>query len=147
MTRWMRLLIFAGLALFAIYGLTVSRNSQELAPGPRTQIVLQWLIDSGEAQAMGLDEVFRIGDTLTAAGPGVFEVDGNDYGSGTANIFLFATEPDKAVKRVIELYDAGKLHRGMRIGVAKYTNPERTEWVYTPVYPAGLASFEITYKK
>ena len=122
------------------------------AAGPanvqRTQIVVQWLIDKHRSAAtaeLDLQDIWSAEDTLDAESAGLFEVDGHDSGAGTANVFLFAAEPEAAVARIVGIFEKGQLRAGMRIGVAQYTNPERTDWVYRPAYPPGLEQFRIAY--
>jgi hypothetical protein len=74
---------------------------------------------------------------------GDYLVDGHDFGSGTANVFLYASDPDGAVRRVIELHDQGRLRSGMRIGVAENYNADRTDWTYRPAFPPGLETFNL----
>jgi hypothetical protein len=104
--------------------------------GPQTQIVLQWLTD--ESKDISLDQVWAIEDTLEAESEGLFEVDGHDLGSGTANVFLYARDADAVVGKVLRLYLAGRLRPGMRVGVRQNDS-------YLPVYPRGLHRFDLIY--
>ena len=113
------------------------------AETPRTQIVLQWLIE--DANDISLDQVWTIEDTLEAESEGLFDVDGHDLGSGTANVFLYARDAEAAVGKVLRLYFAGRLRPGMRVGVAEYKDASRKDWDYRPVFPRGLHRFELIY--
>jgi hypothetical protein len=119
-----------------------------------TQIVVQWLDETSIPQDGSLSAAdlltqlsgnFRLESTLENESQGLYEVDGNDIGSGTYNIFLYAVDPDLAVQRVIKIFENGRLRPGIRIGVAQYTNEDRTDWVYRAAYPPELENFEITY--
>jgi hypothetical protein len=113
----------------------------------KTQIVLQWL--QGEQPNLELQAVHKIEDELEELGGGRYFVDGHDYGGGTINIFLYADDAavDSAIAIVVKHYEDSKLPKGLRIGRAMYENKERTDWHFLPVYPPGLAAFDITYRK
>src|SRR6185503_386237 len=72
---------------------------------PKTQIVVQWMIDA--TGDISLEQVWMLEDTLEEGSDGHFEVDGHDYGSGTANVFLFSSDPDGAVARIVQLFQSG----------------------------------------
>jgi hypothetical protein len=110
---------------------------------PQTQIVLQWLTD--EQNDISLDQVWAIEDTPEAEAEGLFDVDGHDLGSGTANVFLYARDPQAAVGKVMRLYFARRLRPGMRVGVAEYKDASRKDWDYRPVFPRGLHRFDLIY--
>jgi hypothetical protein len=107
--------------------------------GKTTQIIAQW------SDAAGLDELFVIEDTIIEAAGDLFEVDGHDVGSGTFNVFIYADDGavDATVAKLIQLREKDKVPNSMKIGVAQYTNAERSDWTFKPVYPAGLKSFEL----
>lgn len=50
------------------------------------------------------------------------------------------------VSKLIDMEQKGMLPRGLRIGVAQYTNKERTDWTYRVAYPDDLAKFELIYR-
>jgi hypothetical protein len=116
-----------------------------VATAGETQIVLQWL-DTAQG-SMELREVHKIEDTLEALGNGSYSVDGHDIGSGTVNVFLYAEDSkvDAAIAVVIRFFEQGKLPKGMQIGRAIYADQKRKDWRYQPVYPPGLAEFDIMY--
>ena len=105
----------------------------------RTQIVVQW------PDAAGTEALLAVEETIAAAESDLFEVDGNDIGSGTFNVFIYAEDRklQAVIDKLIALRKAGKVPDGMRIAVAQYTDATRTDWIYKPVYPAGLKSFEL----
>ena len=107
-----------------------------------TQIVVQWLDDSPTNSSTKADPLL---DLLYAQSQNLYVVDSFDLGGGTMNVFLYADDPDPAVKRVIELFDEGLLPKGMRIGVAEThgDNPARRR--YRPAYPADLGNFQLLY--
>ena len=116
-----------------------------------TQIVVQWIDDSEIPQdekdepldlLRTLTDNFALELALENQSNNLYWVDGNDIGSGTYNVFLFSKQPDAAVRRVIEIFETGQLRPGMRIGVAEYTNAERTDWTYRAVYPPDLEEFK-----
>jgi len=107
--------------------------------GTTTQIVAQWP-DNAD-----LDALFAIEEAIIEAEGDLFEVDGHDVGSGTFNVFIYADDGavDSVVIKLIQLHDDGKIPRGMKLGVANYSDAERTDWTFRPVYPAGLKTFEL----
>jgi hypothetical protein len=117
----------------------------EAAVVGQTQIVLQWLETAQDG--MGLREIHNIEDALEAVSSGEYFVDGHDAGSGTVNVFLYAEDSrvDAAIAVVIRLFEQGKLPKGMRVGRAIYKDEKRRDWHFQPVYPAGLAEFQIMY--
>ena len=110
-----------------------------------TQIVLQWL-DAAEG-VMDSREIYKIEDALEAVSGGKYSVDGHDVGSGTVNVFLYAEDSkvDLAISTIVRFFEQGKLPKGMRIGRAIYENEKRRNWRFQPVYPSGLAEFDIMY--
>ena len=111
----------------------------------QTQIVLQWL-DTAQ-DGLDLREVHKIEDALEVVSSGEYTVDGHDVGSGAVNVFLYAEDSrvDSAISVVIRFFERGKLPKGMRIGRAIYEDERRRNWQFQPVYPPGLAKFDIMY--
>jgi hypothetical protein len=72
-------------------------------------------------------------------------VDSFDVGAGTMNVFLYIDDPDKAVQRVVEIFETGLLPPGMRIGLADTQGTEQSTRTYRPVYPPSLAEFKLMY--
>ncbi len=123
-----------------------------MAEDLETQIVVQWLnttpAPSGSAALetlAQLTEDFSVEQVLEENSDGLYWVDGNDFGGGTYNVFLYSSDPDAAVRKVIELFEMGQLRPGMRIGVAEYLDEERTNWKFRPAFPEGLETFDIMY--
>jgi hypothetical protein len=112
---------------------------------PRTSIVVQWPEEEFGPSVFSVVKIYRLEDFLTKHAGGLYEVDGHDIGSGTVNIFLFAPDADAeaAVRRVIDLYQQGRLRLGMRVGVAQEYNADRTDWTYRPAYPPDLRRFDL----
>jgi hypothetical protein len=94
-----------------------------------------------------LVQVHKVEDALEAVSNGKYSVDGHDVGSGGVNVFLYAedTKVDAAIAIVVRFFEQGKLPKGMRIGRAVYSDEKRTNWRFQPVYPPGLAEFDIMY--
>jgi len=76
-------------------------------------------------------------------------LDGHDVGSGAVNVFLYAEDSkvDIAISTVVHFFEQGKLPKGMRIGRAIYEDEKRKNWHFQPVYPPGLAEFDIMYSR
>ena len=120
-----------------------SKSSQRgIKPGD-TQVVVQWSSDD----MRGLFPFKRISAESRAeqACGDICFVDGNDIGSGTFNLYLYTADVPETVRRMAALEMAGRLPAGMRIGYAKYTRADRSDWVYEPAYPSDLKNFDITY--
>ena len=105
-----------------------------------TQIVAQWL-RPGTATPLDVQKYFAAELLIDRECRATCSVDGNDIGGSAFNVFLYATDVDAAVALLVRLKEARRIPEGMRVGVAEYTNPGRTDWTYRPVYPAGLTSF------
>lgn len=118
------------------------------AEGPRrqalpndTQVVAQWVLPP-DATPLSIQRYFAAEGVIDRECRETCSETGNDIGSGTFNVFLYTADVDATVRLLAHLQDRGRLPEGMRIGVAEYTNPERTDWTYRPVYPEGLTSFD-----
>ena len=114
----------------------------EPAEPPGTQIVLQWFDNSPPTSSVNADPVL---DLLYMRSQNLYVVDSFDVGAGTMNVFLYSDDPDRAVRRVIEIFDEGALPPGMRIGVADTQGGEQSIRKYHPVYPPNLADFALIY--
>ena len=139
-----RVLDIVGLLIAtAVLGLSPLRGLAAEAPADsRTQIVVQWPIDT--TTDISQHELWALEDRLESEAEGLYEVDSHDLGSGTANIFLYASELEPAVLKVIAIYRSGRLRPGMRIGVQHYDDTAKG-WEYLPVFPRGLHRFELIY--
>ena len=109
---------------------------------PGTQVVVQWFDNSPPTSSVNADPLL---DLLYKRSQNLYVVDSFDLGAGTMNVFLYSDDPDKAVRRVIELFEEGALPAGTRIGVADTQGTEQSTRTYHPVYPPGLAKFELIY--
>ena len=109
---------------------------------PGTQIVVQWFDNSPPNSGVNADPLL---DLLYKQSQDLYVVDSFDLGAGTMNVFLYTDDPDKAVRRVVEIFDQGLLPQGMRIGVADTQGTEQSTRTYHPVYPPSLAEFKLMY--
>ena len=109
---------------------------------PGTQIVVQWFDNSPPNSSVNADPLL---DLLYTRSDGLYVVDSFDLGGGTMNVFLYTDDTDKAVRRVIALFEEGLLPQGMRIGVADTQGTEQSTRTYHPVYPPSLAEFKLLY--
>jgi hypothetical protein len=64
---------------------------------PGTQIVVQWFDNRSANSNANADPLL---DVLYNESHDAYVVDSFDLGSGTMNVFLYANDPDKAVRRV-----------------------------------------------
>jgi hypothetical protein len=115
----------------------------KVAMAGETQIVLQWLDTA--LGGIDLQQIHKLEDALEAASSGQYVVDGHDVGGGVVNVFLYAEDSrvDSAIAVVIRFFERGSLPKGMRIGRAIYEDEQRKNWHFQPVYPPGLAHFDI----
>jgi hypothetical protein len=114
----------------------------EPAEPPGTQIVVQWFDNSPPTSSVNADPVL---DLLDMRSQNLYVVDSFDVGAGTMNVFLYSDDPDRAVGRVVELFEEGLLPPGMRIGIADTRGGEQSTRRYHPAYPPALAKFELMY--
>lgn len=140
----MKAAIFLGIAFLVAFFAFERINAAspiypQLTSKTATQIVVQW--PENGTGLWGLWKIQIREEILRAHTNGLYMVDGHDLGSGTANVFLYAIEPGRAVNKVVELKNQGWLQSDMRIGVAENYNADRTEWKLRPVYPPGLENF------
>jgi hypothetical protein len=105
-----------------------------------TQILAQWLLPP-EATPLDLHKYFAAETLIARECRQTCSEDGNDIGGGTFNVFLYTADIDATVALLVRLDEADRIPDGMRIGVAEYTNAERTDWTYRAAYPEGLTSF------
>jgi hypothetical protein len=115
-----------------------------LKPGD-TQVVVQWPLGAKN----GLGELFALNRCLHAervverASGDIYFEDGNDVGGGLCNVYLYTSDIDATVGRVIALENSGKIPVGVQIGVAIYKDRALKDWTYKPAYPRGLKSFGV----
>jgi hypothetical protein len=116
-----------------------------LQPGepPGQQIVVQWFDNSPPNSSVNADPLLAL---LDMRSDGLYVVDSFDLGAGTMNVFLYAKDdPERAARHVVELFEAGLLPQGMRIGIADTVGTEQSTRTYHPVYPPSLAEFKLMY--
>lgn len=111
-----------------------------------TQVVAQWLTDTAEPGPDSLS-MFQIAYQLDNACTGICVYDGHDIGRGTHNLFFYTDDVERTVNTLRALESNGTLPAGMRVGIARYRNEERTDWTYEPVHPEGLNHFDISYRQ
>jgi hypothetical protein len=128
----------------AIFGILTPRAHSAGIQPQDTQIVAQWLDE--DMREFSFFKRVTIESQIEGACAGICFLDGHDIGSGTYNIFLYSQNIPETVKRLIELEEAQRIPSGLRIGVAKYKDEERTDWTYEPAYPSTLKHFEIMYR-
>ena len=107
---------------------------------PGTQIVVQWFDNSPPNSSVNADPLL---DLLYMRSNDLYVVDSFDLGAGTMNVFLYTDDTDKAVRRVVELFEEGLLPQGMRIGVADTQGTEQSTRTYHPVYPPKPCGVQI----
>ena len=142
-----RLMIMLGVVavaapLIALLAFPQGETLIEPAEPPGRQIVVQWFDNSPPTSSVNADPLL---DLLHTRSQNLYVVDSFDVGAGTLNVFLYSDDPDRAVKRVIELFEEGLLPAGMRIGVADTIGTEQVTRKYHPVYPPTLAEFQLMY--
>jgi len=114
-----------------------------------TQVVVQWSLGSalgargGFSEFLALNKCFHAESIVEKASAGFYFEDGNDIGGGLCNVYLFTSDVDETVRRLVTLEHAGKIPKGVQIGVAVYKDAARTDWTYRAVYPRELKSFSI----
>jgi hypothetical protein len=128
--------------LLAILSLPQGEILVEPAEPQGTQIVVQWFDNSPPTSSVNADPVL---DLLHTRSQNLYIVDSFDVGAGTMNVFLYSDDPDRAVGRVVELFEQGLLPAGMRIGVADTKGGEQITRRYHPAYPPSLAEFKLMY--
>lgn len=91
-------------------------------------------------------DIWWLESRLESQSRGLYIVDGHDIGSGTFNVFLFATDPEPAIRRVIELFEENLLRPNMRVGVADNYSADRRNWEYRLAFPPGGGDFKLMYR-
>ena len=135
-------LVAIAVPVIAVLSLPQGETSIQPAEPPGTQIVVQWFDNSPPTSSVNSDPLL---DLLHMRSQNLYLVDSFDVGAGTMNVFLYSDDPDRAVKRVVELFEEGLLRPGMRIGVADTQGGDQITRTYHPVYPPGLADFKLIY--
>jgi hypothetical protein len=98
------------------------------------QVVLQW-------PASGMDDydgIVEIEDLLVEKLTNLSEVDGHDFGSDEANIFVDADDPRRAFEEIRTILSAHELWPNVRIA---YRQVDGTE--YSMLWPQGAKTFNV----
>ncbi|HEY1707632.1 MAG TPA: hypothetical protein VGG10_05165 [Rhizomicrobium sp.] len=121
-----------------------------------TQVVAQWVVGDPtsaesrfkvfvDAATSGIENMTMENRIDQACGE-LCDLDGNDIGSGTYNLYLYTENVSATVKLLVQLEKSGRIHNGLRIGVAKYLDKRHQNWTYEAVYPPALKAFDLIYK-
>lgn len=103
---------------------------------PRYQLVLQWPAASLE----DFDALVALEEELVRATVGLADVDGHDFGSGEANVFVHTDHPQETLKAI---QAAGLLSTSWRRHYrAGYR--ELTQSAFTILHPPGSARFTVS---
>jgi hypothetical protein len=100
----------------------------------RFQLVLQWPSSS----VNGFDEILRIEDLLIAKLTEQSDVDGHDFGSGEANIFVHTNDPHRTLKEVRGILADYRLWPST---VIAFRGAQGTE--HTVLWPEGTTEFNV----
>jgi hypothetical protein len=111
------------------------------------QVVAQWVLPEGGPSRSNLPAYFRAESVIDRASEGLYVEDGNDVGGGVFNVFLYTERVDDTVARLVALERSGKLPSGLRVGVARYKDPEHTDWDFIPRHPFDLKHFDLSYDR
>src|SRR5215470_3874841 len=104
----------------------------------RFQLVLQWPASSLD----DFDEIVRIEDLLIARLRSQSEVDGHDFGSGEANIFVHTDDPHQALEEIRAILSAHRLWPSTAIAYREILGTE-----YRVLWPEGTTGFKISEPK
>ena len=99
------------------------------------QLVLQWAMPF---PIQNLDDVVAIEDLLIDELKDSCEVDGHDFGSGEANIFIYTDHPESTFLALQPVLVSSNLLSHTRAAYRAFDQDE-----YTILWPAGLESFSV----
>src|SRR5262245_12016511 len=136
------IVIAIGAPMLAVWSLPKDETVIQPAEPPGTQIVVQWFDSRPPTEHVNADPLL---DLLSMRSQNLYVVDSFDIGAGTLNVFLYSDDPDRAARRVVEIFEEGLLPPGMRIGIADARGGEQSTRSYHPAYPPSLAKFELMY--
>ena len=104
----------------------------------RLQFVIQLPLD--DANHERLEELLELEERLEnlLRDRSVAEIDGNDFGSGEMNIFLFTNEPEKALNKVRPLVEEVASPAEYRVAYRAFEQDE-----FHPLWPKGLKQFAV----
>ena len=100
----------------------------------RFQLALQWPVSS----LSGFDELLSLEELLEAKLTDQSDVDGHDFGSGEANIFVLTNDPYRTLKEVRGILSGHKLWPNT---VIAYRETLGTE--YMVLWPEGMTGFRV----
>jgi len=100
----------------------------------RFQLVLQWPASS----VNDFDEIVNIEDLLIAKLKGQSVVDGHDFGSGEANIFVHTNDPHQALEELRAILSAHRLWPSTAIAYREILGTE-----YRVLWPEGITGFNV----
>ena len=100
----------------------------------RYQVVLQW-----SASSMNdYDKMVGIEDRLIERLSKRCKVDGHDFGSNEANIFIHTGDPQRAYEEIRTILSGHRLWSDTRIAYRQIDGNE-----YTQIWPEGASTFDI----
>jgi hypothetical protein len=99
------------------------------------QLVLQWTVPF---PIEDLDEVVAIEDLLIDELAGAGELDGHDFGSGQANIFIHTDTPESTFSALQPVLASRNLLAHMHAAYRAFEDVR-----YTILWPGGLPSFVV----
>lgn len=99
------------------------------------QLVLQWTVPFPIEK---LDDVVAIEDLLTGELAGAGEVDGHDFGSGQANVFIHTDAPQSTFSTLQPVLASRNLLTHTRAAYRAFEDDR-----YTILWPEGLPSFAV----
>jgi len=102
------------------------------------QFVIQFPLDDSDHERF--EELLELQERLEKLllDRSVAEVDGNDFGSGEMNIFLFTNEPEKALDKVRPLVEEVASPAEYRVAYRAFDRNE-----FHPLWPKGLKEFAV----
>jgi len=97
------------------------------------QLVLQWPLHK-----ISYEKLIEIEDLLAEGLHADHEVDGHDFGSGEANIFLLTDNPTSCWDEIWHILEAHELASSMRAAYRLMTDDE-----YVILWPKTLSQFKV----
>jgi hypothetical protein len=99
------------------------------------QVVLQWPVSSMN----DYDEMVDVEDLLIERLTKRCKVDGHDFGSNEANIFVHTSDPRRAFDEIRTILTGHRLWSDTRIAYRQINGNE-----YTVIWPEGATTFNIS---
>jgi hypothetical protein len=99
------------------------------------QVVLQW----PASETSDYDEMVDVEDLLIERLTERCEVDGHDFGSNEANIFVHTNDPQRAFEEIRAILSGHKLWPATRIAYRQMDGSK-----YTVIWPKGATIFSIS---